>query len=117
MANVMTMLTFRSPRARLAVAGVALLGLAAAGCSSASPTSAPAATSASAAGSSGAASSSPSASSAATGSGAVNVLYAGSLVGLMTRQVGPAFQTASGYSVTGVSAGSTALAMRTSGAF
>jgi molybdate transport system substrate-binding protein len=104
MASVMIMLTFRSPRARLAVAGVALLGLAAAGCSSASPTSAPAATS------SAAASSSPSASSAATGSGAVNVLYAGSLVGLMTKQVGPAFQTASGYSVTGESAGSTALA-------
>jgi molybdate transport system substrate-binding protein len=38
------------------------------------------------------------------------VLYAGSLVGLMTKQVGPAFQTASGYSVTGESAGSTALA-------
>ncbi|HEY0934740.1 MAG TPA: extracellular solute-binding protein, partial [Trebonia sp.] len=44
-----------------------------------------------------------------TGSGPVNVLYAGSLVNLMTKQVGPAFQTASGYSVTGESAGSTAL--------
>jgi molybdate/tungstate transport system substrate-binding protein len=39
----------------------------------------------------------------------VNVLYAGSLVNLMTKQVGPAFQTATGYSVTGESAGSTAL--------
>ena len=37
------------------------------------------------------------------------MLYAGSLVNLMTKQVGPAFQTASGYSVTGESAGSTAL--------
>src|SRR6202012_3534640 len=48
-------------------------------------------------------------SSTATGTGAVNVLYAGSLVNLMTKQIGPAFQTASGYSVTGESAGSTAL--------
>jgi molybdate/tungstate transport system substrate-binding protein len=39
----------------------------------------------------------------------VNVLYAGSLVTLMTKQVGPAFQKATGYSVTGESAGSTAL--------
>jgi molybdate/tungstate transport system substrate-binding protein len=39
----------------------------------------------------------------------VNVLYAGSLVNLITKQVGPAFQTASGYSVTGKGAGSTAL--------
>jgi molybdate/tungstate transport system substrate-binding protein len=39
----------------------------------------------------------------------VNVLYAGSLVNLITKQVGPAFQTASGYSVTGAGAGSTAL--------
>jgi molybdate/tungstate transport system substrate-binding protein len=37
------------------------------------------------------------------------VLYAGSLVNLITKQVGPAFQTASGYSVTGTGAGSTAL--------
>ena len=39
----------------------------------------------------------------------MNVLYAGSLVNLMQKQIGPAFQTASGYSVTGESAGSTAL--------
>ena len=37
------------------------------------------------------------------------MLYAGSLVNLITKQVGPAFQTASGYSVTGAGAGSTAL--------
>jgi len=41
--------------------------------------------------------------------GKVEVLYAGSLVNLITKQVGPAFQTASGYSVTGKGAGSTAL--------
>ena len=115
MANVVIMFTFRSPRARLAVVGVAFLGLAAAGCSSSSSSSAPAATSSapaatSASASTAASSSSPSASPAATGSGAVNVLYAGSLVNLMTKQVGPAFQKASGYSVTGESAGSTALA-------
>jgi molybdate/tungstate transport system substrate-binding protein len=39
----------------------------------------------------------------------VDVLYAGSLVNLITKQVGPAFSTASGYSVTGAGAGSTAL--------
>ncbi|MGH3261930.1 MAG: extracellular solute-binding protein [Trebonia sp.] len=91
------MLTFRSPRARLAVVGLTLVGLAAAGCgsssSSSSSSSSPAATS----------------SSTATGTGAVNVLYAGSLVNLVTRQVGPAFQAASGYSVAGEGAGSTAL--------
>ena len=37
------------------------------------------------------------------------MLYAGSLVNLITKQVGPAFQAASGYSVTGAGAGSTAL--------
>jgi molybdate/tungstate transport system substrate-binding protein len=99
--------TYRSARARLVVVGLAFLGLAAAGCSSSSSSSGAAAAApvspASAAASSAAASSSP------TGSGAVNVLYAGSLVNLMTKQIGPAFQTASGYSVTGESGGSTAL--------
>ena len=105
------MLTYRSARARFAVVGLAFLGLAAAGCSSSSSTTAPAApsSSASAAASTPAASASASASAAPTGSGAVNVLYAGSLVNLMTKQIGPAFQTASGYSVTGKGAGSTAL--------
>ena len=87
--------------------GLAFIGLAAAGCSSSSSSSSSAATSTSAAASSPAASAS--ASSSATGTGAVNVLYAGSLVNLITKQVGPAFQTASGYSVTGKGAGSTAL--------
>jgi molybdate/tungstate transport system substrate-binding protein len=92
------MFTYRSTRARLAVVGFVLLGLAAAACSSSSSTSGTSSPSASG-----------SASAAATGTGSVNVLYAGSLVTLMTKQVGPAFQKATGYSVTGESAGSTAL--------
>jgi molybdate/tungstate transport system substrate-binding protein len=102
------MLTYRSTRARFAVVGLAFLGLAAAGCSSSS-SSTPAASSPGAAGAASSPAAAASASSAATGSGAVNVLYAGSLVNLITKQVGPAFQTASGYSVTGEGAGSTAL--------
>ncbi len=102
------MLTYRSTRARFAVVGLAFIGLAAAGCSSsASSSSSPAASSPAASASSPAATAS--ASSTATGTGAVNVLYAGSLVNLITKQAGPAFQTASGYSVTGAGAGSTAL--------
>ena len=103
------MLTYRSARARFAVAGLAFIGLAAVGgcssSSSSSSSSAPAASSSAAT----SAASSPAASAAPTGSGAVNVLYAGSLVNLITKQIGPAFQTASGYSVTGKGAGSTAL--------
>ncbi|HLI54016.1 MAG TPA: hypothetical protein VKU88_06810, partial [Acidimicrobiales bacterium] len=38
----------------------------------------------------------------ATGSGPVDVLYAGSLVDLMQRQVEPAFHKATGYTVQGV---------------
>jgi molybdate transport system substrate-binding protein len=95
------MFTYRSTRARFAVVGLAFLGLAAAGCSSSSSSSSSSAATSPAA--------SASASSAPTGSGAVNVLYAGSLVNLITKQVGPAFQTASGYSVSGKGAGSTAL--------
>lgn len=101
------MLTYRSARARFAVAGLAFLGLAAVGCGSASSSSSSSAPAASGAAASPAAPAS--ASAAPTGSGAVNVLYAGSLVNLITKQVGPAFQTASGYSVTGTGAGSTAL--------
>src|ERR1700731_1562609 len=101
--------TFRSSSRRVAaVLGIACLGVTAAACSSSSSSS----SSSSAPASSSAASSpaaSASASSAPTGSGAVNVLYAGSLVNLITKQVGPAFQTASGYSVSGAGAGSTAL--------
>jgi molybdate/tungstate transport system substrate-binding protein len=106
---VVFMLTFRSTRARFAVAGLAFIGLAAAGCSSSSSSTAASSPSTSASSVASSPAASASASSAATGSGAVNVLYAGSLVNLITKQVGPAFQTASGYSVTGEGAGSTAL--------
>src|SRR5664280_665149 len=39
----------------------------------------------------------------------VDVLYAGSLLDLMQQQIGPAFHKATGYTVTGFSAGSSAL--------
>ena len=104
------MLTFRSSRALLALVSVAFVGLATA-CSSASgsssSTTAPAVTSSTAAPSTAAAST---ATAAVTGSGPVSVLYAGSLVNMMEDQVGPAFQQATGYSVSGESAGSKALA-------
>jgi len=104
------MFTYRSTSARLAVAGFAVVGLAAAGCSSSSSSSSSSAASSAAASSPAAAApTSASASASATGTGPVNVLYAGSLVNLMTKQIGPAFTKASGYTVTGESAGSTAL--------
>jgi len=49
------------------------------------------------------------------GTGSVDVLYAGSLVTLMQTFVGPAFHDATGYSVTGIGAGSTALAQEIKG--
>jgi molybdate/tungstate transport system substrate-binding protein len=49
------------------------------------------------------------------GSGPVNVLYAGSLVNLMEKQIGPAFDKASGYTFTGFSGGSSALATQIKG--
>jgi molybdate/tungstate transport system substrate-binding protein len=94
------------------VAVVALLCIPlAAGCSSSSSSSA------ASGGASSTAAGSPSAaaSSSATGSGPVNVLYAGSLVNLMQKQIGPAFQTATGYSVSGISAGSKDLAAEIKG--
>lgn len=56
-----------------------------------------------------------SASAAAKHSGAVDVLYAGSLLDLMENQIGPAFHAATGYNVVGVSAGSSALASEIQG--
>jgi molybdate/tungstate transport system substrate-binding protein len=95
---------------KAAVVALLCIPLAAAGCSSSSSSSAasPAASGTSAAGS-------PSAAASPTGSGPVNVLYAGSLVDLMQKQVGPAFQTATGYSVSGISAGSKDLAAEIKG--
>ena len=50
------------------------------------------------------------ATTAPQGSGPVNVLYAGSLVNLMEKQIGPAFNTATGYSFSGFSGDSGSLA-------
>jgi molybdate/tungstate transport system substrate-binding protein len=101
--------TFRSSRRRIAAAlGIACLGLTAAACSSSTSSSSSSAASTPAS-TAAAPSAAASPSSSATGTGSVDVLYAGSLVNLITKQVGPAFQTASGYSVTGAGAGSTAL--------
>jgi molybdate/tungstate transport system substrate-binding protein len=99
------------------------LALVATSCSSSSKStgssSTPAPSSSSAAVSTSAAASSPSvvptSSTPAQGSGPVNVLYAGSLVNLMEKQLGPAFNTATGYTFTGFSAGSTALATQIKG--
>jgi molybdate/tungstate transport system substrate-binding protein len=51
----------------------------------------------------------------ARGSGPVDVLYAGSLVDQMEKQIGPAFNSATGYTFQGFSAGSTALATQIKG--
>ena len=90
---------------KAAVFGLVFLALAAAGCSSSSSSSSSASSSSSPA--SGATSS---ASASPTGSGPVDVLYAGSLVNFMQKDAGAAFQAATGYTVTGYSAGSKALA-------
>jgi molybdate/tungstate transport system substrate-binding protein len=98
---------------KVAVVALLCLPLAAAGCSSSSSsTSSSGGASSSAAGSPSASASAP---ASPTGSGPVNVLYAGSLVDLMQKQVGPAFQTATGYSVSGISAGSKDLAAEIKG--
>src|SRR6516225_6151376 len=57
----------------------------------------------------------PSASTVAKGSGPVDVLYAGSLVNVMEKEIGPAFNAATGYTFTGFSAGSKALATEIKG--
>jgi molybdate/tungstate transport system substrate-binding protein len=48
-------------------------------------------------------------------SGSVDVLYAGSFLDLMQQQLAPAFHKATGYTVSGISAGSSALASEISG--
>ncbi|HWC24735.1 MAG TPA: extracellular solute-binding protein [Flexivirga sp.] len=53
--------------------------------------------------------------SGSSGSGSVNVLYAGSLVTLMEKQLGPAYEKETGYTFAGFSAGSTALAAQIKG--
>jgi molybdate/tungstate transport system substrate-binding protein len=92
------------------MAGAVCVVLAAAACSSNSSSSSPGSSSSAPAATTSAASSSAAASASATGSGPVDVLYAGSLVNFMQKDAGPAFQAAAGYTVTGYSAGSKALA-------
>ncbi len=55
------------------------------------------------------------ATTSAKASGPVDVLYAGSLLDLMQQQIGPVFNKATGYTVSGFSAGSTALASEIKG--
>jgi molybdate/tungstate transport system substrate-binding protein len=86
-------------------AAVSVSALAAA-CSSSSPNSAPTSLTVGSASST---------TDAARGSGAVDVLYAGSLVNVMDKQIGPAFNAATGYTFTGFSAGSKALATEIKG--
>jgi molybdate/tungstate transport system substrate-binding protein len=85
-------------RALLGLAAVASVALT--GCGAASSAASPASSGGSA---------SP------TGSGPVDVLYAGSLVNLMEKQIGPAFAEATGYTFTGFSGGSSALATQIKG--
>lgn len=54
-------------------------------------------------------------SAAAKGSGPVDVLYAGSLVNVMEKQIGPGFNAATGYTFTGFSGDSGALATEIKG--
>ncbi len=56
-----------------------------------------------------------SASNTAKASGTVTVLYAGSLLDLMEQKIGPAFKKATGYTISGFSAGSSALATEIKG--
>jgi molybdate/tungstate transport system substrate-binding protein len=58
---------------------------------------------------------SPSSAASPRSSGSVDVLYAGSLLDLMQNQIGPAFHRATGYTVSGFSAGSSALASEIAG--
>ena len=81
----------------------------AAGCTSSSTASSPTSLSLGSGASAGSTTSLP------HGSGPVNVLYAGSLVDLMEKQIGPGFKAATGYTFDGFSAGSTALASQIKG--
>lgn len=93
------------------MSAIRVIGLAAgfvavaAGCGTSARTTAPTSVAPAAAGSVG----------PGRGSGSVDVLYAGSLVNLMERQIGPGFHAATGYSFNGFAAGSTALAAQIKG--
>ena len=103
----------RARVARVTMVAVALVGVAlvATACSSSDSSTASKSSTPSTSGSS-STSASP---SIARGSGPVNVLYAGSLVNVMDKQLGPAFNHATGYTFTGFSAGSSALATQIKG--
>jgi molybdate/tungstate transport system substrate-binding protein len=104
-----TSIPHRLPRPfgrRVPVLAVALVGLSvvAAACSSSSKSAS------TTTGSTVTTTSTPSPTTAAKGSGPVDVLYAGSLVNVMEKQIGPGFHTATGYTFTGISGDSGALA-------
>ena len=96
---------------------VTLAACATAGCGGgSSPSGSSSSGSAGTGSSTGSGSPSTSASAATTrGSGSVDVLYAGSLVKLMEDEIGPGFKAGTGYSFSGFSAGSTALASQIKG--
>lgn len=89
-------------RARLAAVALVGFSLVATACSSSSKSATPTTTVASTA-------------TTATGSGPVDVLYAGSLVDVMTMQIGPGFDTATGYKFSGVSGDSGSLVSQIKG--
>lgn len=93
----------RAGRAAGAVAGLLAAVVLAAGCGSSA--GAPA-------GQNGAGAGRP---AATHGTGPVDVLYAGSLLDLMEKQIGPGFKQATGYSLEGFAGGSNALASQVKG--
>lgn len=106
---------FRSRR-HAQFGAVLLVGvtLVAAACGSSSTTTAPTTVATTVAPASPSTSSSPP-SSAATGSGPVDVLYAGSLVDLMTDDIGPGFHSSTDYTFSGTSGDSGSLATEIKG--
>jgi len=93
-------------RSRYLIVVAFVLAVVAAACGSSTHTTAPTTTPPGTAGS---------ATTVARGSGPVDVLYAGSLVNTMEKQIGPGFNSATGYTFTGFGAGSTALAAQIKG--
>ncbi|MCU1526452.1 MAG: hypothetical protein JWP75_215 [Frondihabitans sp.] len=87
-------------RSSVIAAAIVSVALVATGCSSSTPTS----------GNSSSAAKSGGSSTVITGTGDVKVLYAGSLLDLMEKTVGPAYDKATGFTFQGQGAGSNALA-------
>lgn len=108
-------LTARPARRMAPLAAVVVAVALLAGCSSSTP-SAGTSTAAGSASSGTSTSTSPSPTSTlTTGTGNVSVLYAGSLVNLMEKTVGPTFDKATGFTFEGQGAGSNALATMITG--